>query len=55
MSAPATPRTGVVACSNCGRCNRVPAAASSVPNCGTVPALRSWLDQALRLKEDDRS
>jgi thioredoxin 2 len=46
MSAPAMPRTGTVACSHCGKRNRVPAAAASAPKCGNCHQLLPWIADA---------
>jgi thioredoxin 2 len=46
MSAPAKPRTSVVTCPHCGRRNRVPAAAASVPKCGNCHNALPWIVDA---------
>jgi thioredoxin 2 len=46
MSAPATQRTSIVTCANCGKRNRVPAAADSIPRCGNCHQPLPWLVDA---------
>jgi thioredoxin 2 len=46
MSAPATQKTQIVTCPNCGKRNRVPAVADSVPNCGNCHQPLPWLADA---------
>ncbi|MCU1607095.1 MAG: thioredoxin [Modestobacter sp.] len=46
MTAPAMPRTSTVTCANCGKRNRVPAAAGSVPRCGNCHHLLPWIADA---------
>jgi thioredoxin 2 len=46
VSAPATARTSIVACANCGKRNRVPAAADSVPRCGNCHQPLPWIVDA---------
>ena len=46
MSAPTTARTSIVACANCGKRNRVPAAADSIPKCGNCHHLLPWIADA---------
>jgi thioredoxin 2 len=46
MSAPAMPRTATVTCPHCGKRNRVPAAASSVPKCGNCHQTLPWIADA---------
>jgi thioredoxin 2 len=46
MSAPAMPRTSTVACPHCGKRNRVPAMAGSVPKCGNCHQLLPWIADA---------
>lgn len=46
MSAPATQGTSIVTCPNCGRRNRVPAAAGSVPKCGNCHQQLPWVVDA---------
>jgi thioredoxin 2 len=46
MSAPATQRTGIVTCPNCGKRNRVPAVADAVPKCGNCHQALPWLADA---------
>ncbi|MCU1613037.1 MAG: thioredoxin [Frankiales bacterium] len=46
MSAPATQMTSIVTCPNCGRRNRVPAVASSIPRCGNCHQALQWVVDA---------
>jgi len=46
MSAPATQKTGIVTCPNCGKRNRVPAVADAVPKCGNCHQALPWLADA---------
>jgi thioredoxin 2 len=46
MSAPATARTSILACPNCGKKNRVPAAADSIPKCGNCHQPLPWIVDA---------
>jgi thioredoxin 2 len=46
MSAPTMPRTSVVTCPHCGKRNRVPAAADSVPKCGNCHQALPWIADA---------
>jgi thioredoxin 2 len=46
MSAPATARTSIVACANCGKKNRVPVAAGSTPRCGNCHRPLPWIVDA---------
>ena len=46
MSAPVTGRTSTVTCPHCGKRNRVPAAAGSVPKCGNCHQLLPWIADA---------
>ena len=46
MSAPAKPSTSTVTCPTCGRRNRVPAAAESVPKCGNCHQPLPWIAEA---------
>ena len=46
MSAPATSRTSTVTCPNCGKRNRVPAVAASVPKCGNCHQPLPWIAEA---------
>src|SRR3954451_11260464 len=50
MSAPATQKTGIVTCPNCGKRNRVPAVADAVPKCGNCQQALPWLADA---RDDD--
>jgi len=40
------PERAVVVCTNCGRKNRVPAAASGVPRCGNCGSAIPWIAEA---------
>jgi thioredoxin 2 len=46
MSAPATARTSTIACPHCGKRNRVPASAGSVPKCGNCHQRLPWIADA---------
>jgi thioredoxin 2 len=46
MSAPTTARTSIVTCVNCGKRNRVPAVADSVPRCGNCHDALPWIVDA---------
>jgi thioredoxin 2 len=46
MSAPVTARTSIVSCANCGKRNRVPAAAGSAPRCGNCHQPLPWIIDA---------
>ena len=46
MTAPTKPRTGTVTCPNCGKRNRVPAAADSIPKCGNCHQPLPWIVDA---------
>jgi thioredoxin 2 len=46
MSAPAVPRTGTITCPHCGKRNRVPVAAASVPRCGNCHNFLPWIADA---------
>ena len=46
MSAPATARTSTVACPHCGKRNRVPVSAGSVPKCGNCHQRLPWVADA---------
>jgi thioredoxin 2 len=46
MSAPVIGRTSVVTCPHCGKRNRVPAAADSVPKCGNCHQPLPWIAEA---------
>ena len=46
MSAPATSRTSTVTCPNCGKRNRVPAVADSIPKCGNCHQPLPWIAEA---------
>jgi thioredoxin 2 len=46
MSAPVIGRTSIVTCPHCGKRNRVPAAADSVPKCGNCHQLLPWIADA---------
>jgi thioredoxin 2 len=46
MSAPPTPRTSVVTCPQCGKRNRVPAAADAIPKCGNCHHALPWIADA---------
>ena len=46
MSAPATRRTNIVTCPQCGTRNRVPAAADSIPKCGNCHHALLWIADA---------
>jgi thioredoxin 2 len=46
MSAPPTARTSIVSCANCGKRNRVPAAADGVPQCGNCHRPLPWIVDA---------
>ena len=46
MSAPATARTSLIACPHCGKRNRVPVSAGSVPRCGNCHQRLPWIADA---------
>jgi thioredoxin 2 len=46
MTAPAMPRTSTVTCPHCGKRNRVPAVAGSVPRCGNCHQNLPWIADA---------
>jgi thioredoxin 2 len=46
MSAPVIGRTSIVTCPHCGKRNRVPAAADSVPKCGNCHNALPWIADA---------
>ncbi len=46
MSAPATARTTTIACPHCGKRNRVPVSAGSVPRCGNCHERLPWIADA---------
>jgi thioredoxin 2 len=46
MTAPTKPRTSTVTCPNCGKRNRVPAAADSIPKCGNCHQPLPWIVDA---------
>jgi thioredoxin 2 len=46
MTAAVTPRTSTVTCPHCGKRNRVPAAAETVPKCGNCHQTLPWLADA---------
>jgi thioredoxin 2 len=46
MSAPATQRTSIVPCPNCGKRNRVVAAADGLPRCGNCHQPLPWIVDA---------
>jgi thioredoxin 2 len=46
VSAPATARTSTIACPHCGKRNRVPASARSVPKCGNCHHHLPWIADA---------
>jgi thioredoxin 2 len=46
MSAPATARTNTIACPHCGKRNRVPVSAGSVPKCGNCHQRLPWIADA---------
>jgi thioredoxin 2 len=46
MSAPATQRTHIVTCPNCGKRNRVPAVGESAPKCGNCHRPLPWIADA---------
>jgi thioredoxin 2 len=46
MTASVTPRTSTVSCPHCGKRNRVPAAAGSVPRCGNCHQTLPWIADA---------
>ena len=46
MSAPATARTSLIACPHCGKRNRVPVSAGSVPKCGNCHQRLPWIADA---------
>ena len=46
MSAPATARTSTIACPHCGKRNRVPVSAGSVPKCGNCHERLPWIADA---------
>ena len=46
MSAPATGRTSTIACPHCGKRNRVPGSAGSVPKCGNCHQNLPWIADA---------
>ena len=46
MSAPAMGRTSTIACPHCGKRNRVPVSAGSVPKCGNCHKRLPWIADA---------
>jgi len=46
MSAPAMGRTSTIACPHCGKRNRVPVSAGSVPKCGNCHRPLPWMADA---------
>jgi thioredoxin 2 len=46
VSAPVIGRTSIVTCPHCGKRNRVPAAADSVPKCGNCHQFLPWMADA---------
>jgi thioredoxin 2 len=46
VSAPATARTSLIACRHCGKRNRVPVSAGSVPKCGNCHERLPWIADA---------
>jgi thioredoxin 2 len=46
VSAPATARTSLIACPHCGKRNRVPVSAGSVPKCGNCHQRLPWIADA---------
>jgi len=46
MSAPATQKTHIVTCPNCGKRNRVPTVAESAPKCGNCHQALPWIVDA---------
>ena len=46
MSAPATARTSTIPCPHCGKRNRVPVSAGSVPKCGNCHERLPWIADA---------
>jgi thioredoxin 2 len=46
VSAPATARTSTIACPHCGKRNRVPVSAGSVPKCGNCHERLPWIADA---------
>jgi thioredoxin 2 len=46
VSAPATARTTTIACPHCGKRNRVPVSAGSVPRCGNCHQRLPWIADA---------
>ncbi|MDF3289857.1 thioredoxin [Streptomyces silvisoli] len=46
MSGTAHPRTQTVRCGNCGRTNRIPAAADGTPKCGNCHQALPWIVDA---------
>jgi thioredoxin 2 len=46
VTAPTKPRTSTVTCPNCGKRNRVPAAADSIPKCGNCHQPLPWIVDA---------
>ena len=46
MSFPATARTSLIACPHCGKRNRVPVSAGSVPKCGNCHQRLPWIADA---------
>jgi thioredoxin 2 len=46
VSAPATARTSTIACPHCGKRNRVPVSAGSVPKCGNCHGPLPWIADA---------
>jgi thioredoxin 2 len=46
MSAPAAARTSTIACPHCGKRNRVPVSAGSVPRCGNCHQRLPWMADA---------
>jgi thioredoxin 2 len=46
VSAPSTARTSTIACPHCGKRNRVPVSAGSVPRCGNCHERLPWIADA---------
>jgi thioredoxin 2 len=46
VSAPVTARTSLIACPHCGKRNRVPVSAGSVPKCGNCHQRLPWIADA---------
>ncbi len=46
MTAAVTPQTSTVTCPHCGKKNRVPAAADSIPRCGNCHQALPWIVDA---------